>query len=121
MKLNIDILNTFLITISLFLAIVFPFELFLVVYAVLGPLHYLTEINWIHNKDYFIKDRKWVYAVVLFAVIIALPSILKIELFNFGTSDVFDFIKSTLPNYTNGLIFGALVSISTSLLHQAQY
>jgi hypothetical protein len=34
-------------------AYVVPFELFLFSYAVLGPLHYLTEISWLHDRDYF--------------------------------------------------------------------
>lgn len=38
-------------------AFVVPFELFLFVYAVLGPLHYLTEIGWLHKKNYFTKGK----------------------------------------------------------------
>src|ERR1043165_8502495 len=34
-------------------AFVLPFELFLFSYAVLGPLHYLTEISWLHDRKYF--------------------------------------------------------------------
>jgi len=34
-------------------AFLFPFELFLFSYAVLGPLHYLTEISWLHERNYF--------------------------------------------------------------------
>ena len=33
-----------------------PFELFLFSYAVLGPLHYLTEISWLHDRGYFVKS-----------------------------------------------------------------
>lgn len=39
------------------LAFLFPFELFLVSYAILGPLHYLTEISWLHDRKYFTEDR----------------------------------------------------------------
>ena len=35
----------------------FPFELFLFSYAVLGPLHYLTEIGWLHKKNYYTKGK----------------------------------------------------------------
>ena len=38
---------------SCVLAFRFPFELFLFSYAVLGPLHYLTEISWLHDRKYF--------------------------------------------------------------------
>ncbi len=39
------------------LAFVVPFELFLFSYAVLGPLHYLTEITWLHKRDYFTNGK----------------------------------------------------------------
>jgi hypothetical protein len=41
---------------SCVLAFRFPFELFLFSYAVLGPLHYLTEISWLHDRKYFTES-----------------------------------------------------------------
>ena len=35
----------------------FPFETFLLAYAFLGPLHYLTEISWLHDRQYFTKGK----------------------------------------------------------------
>ena len=55
---KIDIINIFLIIISLIVAIKLPFELFLFSYAILGPLHYLTEIHWLHDKKYFVSTNK---------------------------------------------------------------
>lgn len=55
---RIDYLNIGLILLSLVLAFVLPFELFLFSYAVLGPLHYLTEIPWLHSKEYFVGRAK---------------------------------------------------------------
>lgn len=49
--------NILLIIFSLILSFIFPFELFLFSYAVLGPLHYCTEISWLHDKNYFTKDK----------------------------------------------------------------
>ncbi|MDF2452241.1 MAG: hypothetical protein K0S26_1745 [Bacteroidota bacterium] len=43
--------------VSAILAFVLPFELFLFSYAILGPLHYLTEIGWLHKKNYFTKGK----------------------------------------------------------------
>ena len=43
--------------ISAVLAFILPFELFLFSYAVLGPLHYLTEIGWLHKKNYYTKGK----------------------------------------------------------------
>ena len=54
---NINTTNSFLILLSLLLAWFFPFELFLLAYAILGPLHYLTEIHWLHKKHYFVSTR----------------------------------------------------------------
>lgn len=50
---RLDRINIALMALSGAAALAFPFELFLLVYAVLGPLHYLTEISWLHDRDYF--------------------------------------------------------------------
>jgi len=49
--------NIGLMVVSAVLAFVLPFELFLFSYAVLGPLHYLTEIGWLHKKNYYTKGK----------------------------------------------------------------
>ncbi|MBO9711519.1 hypothetical protein [Sphingomonas sp.] len=51
---RIDHLNSALMLVSCVAAFVIPFELFLLAYAILGPLHYLTEISWIHDRGYFV-------------------------------------------------------------------
>lgn len=53
-----EYLNIFLILLSLGFSFIFPFELFLFSYAVLGPLHYCTQISWLYDKNYFIPDKK---------------------------------------------------------------
>ena len=53
---RLDQLNIGLMLASCAAAFALPFELFLFAYAVLGPLHYLTEISWIHDRGYFV-DR----------------------------------------------------------------
>lgn len=53
---------------SLIPAFLFPFHCFLYVYAFLGPLHYLTEINWLHQKQYFTsskKDYRFIFSAVI--------------------------------------------------------
>lgn len=54
---RINYLNIGLMAFSAIAAFLLPFELFLFVYAVLGPLHYLTEISWLHEKRYFTKHK----------------------------------------------------------------
>jgi hypothetical protein len=53
-----DYLNIFLIILSCLIAFNLPFELFLFSYAVLGPLHYLSEIGWLHQRNYFISGKR---------------------------------------------------------------
>jgi hypothetical protein len=50
-------LNSGLMLASCAAALWLPFELFLLVYAVLGPLHYLTQISWLHSRGYFTTGR----------------------------------------------------------------
>jgi hypothetical protein len=54
---QINYANIGLMLLSAVLAFILPFELFLFSYAVLGPLHYLTEIGWLHKKNYFTKGK----------------------------------------------------------------
>lgn len=63
---KIDLINIGLMIISACVAMILPFELFLFVYAILGPLHYLTEISWLHDKKYFTKgkyDAVWLLVI----------------------------------------------------------
>ena len=53
-------------------AIAAPFQVFLCAWAILGPMHYLTEISWLHDRNYFTKQnlaRRWWLGLVLFAVL----------------------------------------------------
>ena len=54
---RVNVLNIGLMLASTALAFALPFELFLFSYAVLGPLHYLTQISWLHTRGYFTTGR----------------------------------------------------------------
>src|SRR5262249_58003852 len=59
-------------------AYVVPFEGLLYAYAILGPAHYLTELNWLHDRGYFIADRaaRWLFlalGLVGLALILFVP------------------------------------------------
>src|ERR1700733_27373 len=75
---TIDLANIVLMIISCVAAFLMPFELFLFSYAVLGPLHYLTEINWLKGKNYFVKEKKWIWVFALCAALIAIPLLLQL-------------------------------------------
>ena len=52
MSLNgLNHLNSGLMLLSVAVAAVLPFELFLFAYAILGPAHYLTQISWLHDRN----------------------------------------------------------------------
>jgi hypothetical protein len=84
---QINYLNIGLMIGSCLLAFRFPFELFLVSYAILGPLHYLTEISWLHDRNYFTgpdssrsarqAHRVWLILVVvaMFALIVGFVAV----------------------------------------------
>ncbi len=91
---GINITNMGLMLISTALAFVIPFKLFLFVYAVLGPLHYLTEISWLDRKNFFIEKKWHVWPYILVAVL------LTISLFN---------NKSSIRYYSTTLMVGVVV------------
>lgn len=109
---NIDLLNTVLILISLLLAYYVPFELFIFVYAVLGPLHYFTEINWIRDKKYFVENNKlWMGLVILLASLLSIPLLIALPVFQgIQEYDIIRKIRFTLPLYFNACFFIALIS-----------
>src|SRR5208337_5106838 len=67
---NVNYLNIGLMVLSAVLALRYPFELFLISYAVLGPLHYLTEISWLHDRQFF-TPRKADWAPLLVCGLLA--------------------------------------------------
>jgi hypothetical protein len=66
---RINAINVGLMLLSAALAWVMPFELFILSYAILGPLHYLTEISWLHDRGYFTTSRWDVLPVVVLGVL----------------------------------------------------
>lgn len=73
---KIDIANILLMIISCCIAMVLPFELFLFSYAILGPLHYLTEISWLHDKNYYTKSR---YDAIILVIVGLLVTVKHFE------------------------------------------
>ncbi|WP_299441847.1 hypothetical protein [uncultured Aquimarina sp.] len=107
---RVDLLNTFLIFLSFGLAYFLPFQLFLLAYAILGPLHYFTEINWIRDKKYFVANKNWVYIIAGCAVLLSIPAILKLPLFDFlKENKIADQIRFTVPTYLNSLFLITII------------
>src|SRR5471030_2219723 len=75
------------------LAVVIPFELVLLSYAILGPAHYLTEISWLKGRQFF-TVKKYDYLIIVAVIILSL---------------LFRLPSATLIYYTFGLSFILLV------------
>lgn len=69
---RIDRINILLLIGSCFFAFIIPFELFLFAYAILGPLHYLTEISWLHDKNYYATDKRDVILLLVISLFLAI-------------------------------------------------
>ena len=66
---KIDTINIMLMVFSFLLARVFPFELFLFSYIVLGPLHYMTEISWLKERNFFVGTNTWLFVLLTIAIL----------------------------------------------------
>ncbi len=72
---RLNYLNVGLMLLSYMFACWCPIELMVVSYAVLGPLHYLTEIAWLHKRSYFADDRRqawWLWGLAIAAFVAVL-------------------------------------------------
>jgi hypothetical protein len=78
---NIDRLNIVLIAVSMLFAIRWPFETLLLAYGVLGPLHYMTEISWLHDRSYFLPRRRDVAPLLVggLVLIVAMGSVARAD------------------------------------------
>ncbi|WP_034058130.1 hypothetical protein [Lacinutrix jangbogonensis] len=116
---NVDKLNLALLLFSFVLACFLPFELFLFGYAVLGPLHYLTETNWIRDKNYFVVNPNWKFLVLTAAIIYSLPFVFNLSFFfQFNEYSIIQFLTVGLVKYTNGLLFFILISAILSVFYK---
>lgn len=80
------------------LALFIPFELVLLSYAILGPLHYLTEISWLNTRQFFTLkkyDYLLIATVVIVSVAFKLPSA-NLVYYTFGLSFILLVINKTL-------------------------
>lgn len=83
---GVDYVNIGLVFVAWGFALLAPTPLFLFAYAVLGPLHYLTEISWLHDRKYFIRGSRSVAGFVVASILVTtlvlwgkiLPSLLPV-------------------------------------------
>ncbi|MEY4668075.1 MAG: hypothetical protein RL518_774 [Pseudomonadota bacterium] len=98
---RINYVNILLMVVSILAATYLPFETFLLAYAVLGPLHYLTEISWLHDRAYFTSGRRDWMLLVGAAVVAAIGSIVPNQI----TSGLAGFTLGALFVLAAGMVF----------------
>src|ERR1700722_19366782 len=67
---QLNYLNIGLMLLTAAAAFARPFELFLIAYALLGPLHYLTEISWLHDRNYYTRGKHDYLVLVALAIVV---------------------------------------------------
>ncbi len=120
---QVNYLNIGLMLVAAGLAFWLPFQLFLFVYAVLGPAHYLTQISWLHDRDYFTTGKydhvfligvSVLVTVCVFNLVPGTPpaAATALTLVAFAAALVFALVRNTLGRAVG--IAGAIV-VSTLL------
>jgi len=99
---NIDNINTALVLVSFGFAIIIPFELFLFSYAILGPIHYLSEIAWLDKKNFFLKSSNRRNFFVAMATFVAILFFIKFYSDNFFKVE---FSEKYINNYISIFTF----------------
>ena len=64
---RVNHVNIVLMLVSCVTAVFAPFHLFLFAYAVLGPLHYLTEVSWLHDRKFFASSHRGAWLLLVAA------------------------------------------------------
>jgi hypothetical protein len=109
---KINYANIGLMLITAVLAYFYPFETFLLAYAYLGPLHYLTEISWLHDRNYYAKGKYDFVVLLLVGILLSYAAFAK----DFGVSvEVYDyFVKMNL--FDKLLVFALFSAILFALV-----
>lgn len=109
---KINYANIGLMLITAVLAYFYPFETFLLAYAYLGPLHYLTEISWLHDRNYYSKGKYDFVVLLLVGILLSYAAFAK----DFGASiEVYDyFVKMNL--FDKLLVFALFSAVLFALV-----
>lgn len=117
----INLVNAGLMILASALAFVLPFQVFLFAYAVLGPLHYLTQISWLHDRGYFARRRSDALVLLGFTIAALVASYTTADpgesvrraapfvCLAFATAVVMAFSSSVMTRVMVPLVLGALI------------
>ena len=119
-KISPDHSNLYMIFGAFFISHLAPYETFILAYSILGPLHYLTEINWLNRRPYKnLKLGKWILWSSGAALFIAVPKII-LE-YTPNDSSIIQTFSSLINAYSNGIIFLAFCSAFITLWKVSSY
>jgi hypothetical protein len=109
-KNKIDWLNTLLVVLCGVLAYFFPLKVFILSFAILGPLHYLTEINWLSSNNYFTPfSKKLGLSIAIIASIIVVLPRLYFHFVDLESTNAISIFLFAINSYSNGAIFTCLL------------
>ncbi|MEI8279298.1 MAG: hypothetical protein WCG87_06000 [Bacteroidota bacterium] len=104
---RLNYMNMGLMLVASAVALVLPFEILLFMYAVLGPLHYLTEISWLKKKQFYSPGKNDYIVLALLCVLCVLPNLyfLFTRLMNGGKLD--ESVPTTAYFMKNSVVWGS--------------
>jgi hypothetical protein len=116
---RIDLVNVGLMLFSCFMAYLFPLELLVFSFVVIGPLHYLTEISWLEEREFFVRGRFDYYWLIALCIVIAVLQFFKFPFSRtvplaaaFGCALAFLFLRKTLHKIIAAVIICVLAFFS---------
>lgn len=127
---RVNYLNIGFMILSGVAAILLPFELILFSYTILGPLHYLTEISWLHKRQYFTPGKRDYLLLGLLALIISVPYVYHMGYQMAAEKDVEGKVIYTagfitrfrhMMVFSQAMLFVAFVTAAIMLLMQNVY
>lgn len=110
---QVNYLNVALIMLSALIALFLPFELVLIAYAVLGPLHFLTEIYWLKKRNFFSPGKHDYLLFFFITIIVVLPNVYNALYIRLAKHDAAGHV---VINNTLQTIYFHLVSLRTLMM-----
>lgn len=109
---KINYVNIGLMAITAVFSFLLPFETFLFAYAFLGPLHYLTEISWLHDRQYFSKGKYDFLILLIIGVFLSIAAFASD--FNYDWQIYTAFVELNL--FDKLLVFALFASVLFALV-----
>lgn len=114
---------------SLAFAALYPFELFLISFIILGPLHYITELSWLEKKQFFVRQKLnvllLIFIVATFGLFLFYPNIFSSDFINtlLFSALVYAFVMMLTTNYFIQILsfFGSFILVFMAKWHEQDW